>query len=338
MSDLPVKKPTLYLHIGHPKTASTTLQEFLYRNWGALEAAGFALPTASLDIAQGTETPPGNPLWTLEKIKECGSPSALTRWVENACEHSEKLILSSECLIQEEYPSLFREVSEKTNLHLIYYVRRQDKLLLSAWRQWGLKRGLSLEEFLARRLKNKQPDFNRIVQHWADVCDIKQYHVRFLDPRFLKNGDIIRDFCSAIGFDAETVHPVEDQNISVDARLALFMSAYPDLFDGVHDEEIFSLLRHKPEEGDTAKLCWTPAQFEAVRNIFEPLNQQLLRTYNPSSAGTAVIDESSAPIGSLPSAQEQRAYIEERLRVSPNTDHPKLLRLSEILAKQGDLT
>lgn len=332
------QKPRLYLHIGHPKTASSTLQAFLYKNWDTLEAAGFSLPTAEFGMAQGS-TRPDNPLWALQRMRETGDISLLAQWIEASGKIADKLILSSECLIQPEWPELFSDIPNIADIHLIYYVRRQDQLLLSAWRQWGLKRGLSLDEFLKRRQKNQQPNFMSIVENWATQLSISTYHVRFINKGCLEGGSVVSDLCHCIGLGEQTLQTVADQNISIDARLALYLSQHAELFDSVHDEEIFTLLRDKDTPEPEVRLALNEDQFEGIHSTFEPLNQLLLEQYHPAAHGTPIIEKTSAPIGDLTETANtaaQRSYIEERLAAVGNPSSDKLTRLREILAEKSN--
>ncbi|MBL4639433.1 MAG: hypothetical protein JKY57_02775 [Kordiimonadaceae bacterium] len=360
------QKPQLYLHIGHPKTASSTLQAFLYKNARQLRKAGFGLPTSKLACSNET-LPAANPLWTLENIKDTGDVSAIERWIEDSQQlpnPPNKLILSSESMAQKEWPDVFTGISELADIHLIYYVRRQDQLLLSAWRQWGLKRGLSLEDFLARRLHNKQPDYLSILTPWLETVQLASHHVRFIQPPFLNSPGlsgaglgatglsgaglgstglsgtgIIEDFCTHIDFDASDCVPVANENISIDARLLLFVNQHTELFSSVHDEEIFSLLAQSKTAEPDVRLAFTKGQFIQVRDTFEPLNQALLNVCQTSRAGIAVIDEKTARFanegGNTLSLPAQISYVRTLLDGAINPDHEKLVKLKKILSRQA---
>ncbi len=331
-------KSQLFLHIGHPKTASSTLQEFLFRNWQAIETSGFIMPTAEFGLAT-EQTPPGNTLWSLQKMREDQDVSALVNWITNtqAEKPDSKLLLSSECLIQPEWPTLFQAIGEMVDIQVIYYVRRQDQLLLSAWRQWGLKRGLSLDEFLARRLKNKQPDFSEIIEAWSSMVNIQNHHIRFIQEPFLSGNGVLDDFCAFTKLNMSNLERVNNQNVSVDARLALFLSKHSDLFSSVHDEEIFDLLRPTSGDEPDVRLQFNEDEFTHINQVFEPLNQSLLKIYHPECHGKAVITHSSARLGDrsvTASADNQLQYVCERLRACEKQHNPKIEKLRHILRGQ----
>lgn len=296
------------------------------------------MPTADLAIADAAN-PPGNPLWALQKIRENRDISPLLKWIETSQSEApdKKLLLSSECLMQPEWPTLFQGIATRTDIQLVYYVRRQDELLLSAWRQWGLKRGLTLNEFLARRLKSQQPNFLEIVAAWTDKTSIKSPYVRFIQAPFLTGEGVIEDFSALLGLENDDLAPVKNQNISVDARLALFLNRHADLFSSVHDEEIFDLLRAQKGAEPEVRLQFDTSQFDRIRKVFEPLNQALLRALQPEHEGTPVIDRRSARLGNMSETSDhaqQLSFITKRLITATNPGHPKLLQLRQILEQE----
>ena len=328
------QKPTLYLHIGHAKAGSTTLQAFLFRNWQQICRAGFALPTARLGLAEG-DTPPGNPLGALQDIKASGDISPLERWITAATQKYNKHILSSECLFELKWPKLFTKLTDLVDIQLIYYVRRQDEILLSAWRQWGLKKGLSLGDFITERLETGQPDYWSNMAPWINKVGLVGHHVRFTSAPFLKGGSILSDFCDHLELDMAEMAHVENQNVSHDARLLEFMSHRPELFSSVHDDSIFELLRDKSQTRPDYRLRLTEAQFDAVHRTFEARNQGFLGKFHAEAQGTAAIERSSAPVqldSETITEDMQRAYVRERLATIPYCLDPRIIALRTELA------
>ena len=80
-------KKTIYLHIGHPKTASSSLQHFLSKNREALEKEGYIYPLFSRHMANHHFLF----LWN-------SHPSAVYAW-KNGPETLEKLNLLKNILI-----------------------------------------------------------------------------------------------------------------------------------------------------------------------------------------------------------------------------------------------
>lgn len=326
---------SLYLHIGHPKAGSTTLQRFLFTNWRALRKAGVEIPTASLDVANA-DTPPGNPLWTLKQAYDNETLSALEGWIDAVRQHrpeTTKLILSSEVLFDPSKASLFGALSRRVPIHLVYYIRRQDELLLAAWRQWGLKRGLSLSELVERRIENDQPNYEEIIDSWQNELVLASCHVRFIAKHFLNDGDLISDFCLSTGLEHLSLEPVSRQNESLDGRLLHYMSRHPEFFSSPHDNSILELLTDPDPNAPKIRAKLTPDQFRRIKDHFESGNQRLLARFQHTMKGTPVIDEMSAPVfksGEEITIESQNDYISAQLERLEGANDPEIVRLRNI--------
>ncbi len=326
---------SLYLHIGHPKAGSTTLQKFLFTNWLALLEAGVNIPTASLDLATA-DSPPGNPLWALMQAYDSESLSALEGWVDTVRQQkpeASKLVVSSEALFDPSKAHLFSALAQRIPIHLVYYLRRQDELLLAAWRQWGLKRGLSLAELVERRIKNDQPNFESIVNAWQTEVPLASCNIRFVGKPFLKDGDLVSDFCTQLGLDHELLKPVSRQNESLDGRLLHYMSRQPEFFSSPHDNHILELLTDPDPKAKKVRARLSLNQFRDIHDHFEPGNQRLLARFQPDMIGIPVIEEETAPIfeqGDTISIESQNNYISEQLERLKTSNDPQIARLRKI--------
>lgn len=326
---------SLYLHIGHPKAGSTTLQKFLFINWTKLRKAGVKIPTTSLDLATA-DNPPGNPLWALKQAYDSNTLSALERWIDAVKQQkpeASKLIISSEALFDPSKAYLFSALARRIPIHLIYYIRRQDDLLLAAWRQWGLKRGLSLAELVERRITNDQPNFENIIEVWQNELALASCHVRFVGTPFLKDGDLVSDFCTQLDLKHELLKPVSRQNESLDGRLLHYMSRQPEFFSSPHDNRILDLLTDPNPKATKVRAKLSRNQFRDIRDHFEPGNQRLLTRFQPDMVGVPVIEEISAPISENDeevNLQNQNDYISAQLERLKNSNDPQIVRLREI--------
>ncbi len=334
-----MSRPSLYLHIGHPKSGSTTLQNFLYQNWLVLKERGFEIPSPKLLVTHGSRKP-GNPLHTLKTIRETGDIKPILSWIENArttTPHTTKLILSSEFLASPGWATLLAPLAEICSIHLIYYIRRQDQLLLSAWRQWGLKRGLSLDELITRRLRNNQPNFSAIIKEWQEAIPLSSCRVRFLNSTFLEKGNLLEDFCLALGTTRNSLTRSEDKNLSYDGRLLHYVSRHPQLFKNPDDNRILKLLAGAADREPEVRAKLSEEQFEKIQAHFEPQNQILLADIQPNHGGTAVIERSTAPVFTESediSLAAQNNYVWALLEQAGNKDDPLLQMLRATFSSQ----
>ena len=281
------------------------------------------MPSGQLQLASDSISP-GNPIAFLQSMRQSGDLSALGNWVWEAARNHGKLLLSAECFSEWFWHKPFIELSEKVDIHLLYYVRRQDEILLSAWRQWGLKRGMSLDAFINHRVEEKHPDYLSILWPWLNKISVKSFHINFIDKTFLGRKSLLEDAAEWLGVNFADMQAVENQNISIDARLLEFMSKRPQYFSSIHDDRILRLLSSAADTSQPQRLSLTDAQFSIIEKTFEGSNQALLEKFQPAFAGTPVLARESAPIQETPSwkdESEQLVYVKSCLqRLNNNPD------------------
>ncbi|UTW57995.1 hypothetical protein KFE96_14365 [Kordiimonas sp. SCSIO 12603] len=306
--------PHLTLHIGHPKSGSTTLQSFLFQNWKSIAEQGLHMPSASMSVAS-SQTPSGNTLQKLEALNKVKDANPIRDWITEIQRHQEtpRLLISSEIMAGFGFPKLFAQAAELANFQIIYYIRRQDKLLLSAWKQWALKRGLSLDELIDKRINDMQPNFIGTITRWRKAIPNATFHIRFIDPEFLYSNDLINDFCQAADIDQTHLQrPKSHLNMSPDGRILSFLSRHSYLFKSAHDHAPMAFLQNEKQGGDKIGYGLTQEQFDKIYQHYEPQNQELLKLFHPEMAGTPVIKKESAPIWDRAtgfSVEEERSYL-----------------------------
>ncbi len=137
--------PTLYFHIGQPKTGSSAIQAFLNHNRELLaQKAGLLYPNL-----EGTDYTKGNSfnhaayfekIKTQHKEQECLQD--FSRCIKY-CLHSNirKIIISNEGFFWIWWPALIKSIKEtlEVKIKIVLYLRRQDYYIESGWKQWGHK-------------------------------------------------------------------------------------------------------------------------------------------------------------------------------------------------------
>lgn len=208
---------TIYLHIGTPKTATSSIQRFLVDNNEVLKAIGYNYVDLFLEKAQqvmkeefGFKT---FPLYlmngvVLEKLieKEVNINDILSFY----CKHStyDKLIISSETLSAKHLTlkSLINSLKDLDNnlfkVKVILYLRPVSEYASSFWRTNVLDNDneastRSLEEDVLMKASEAKKVGLSILE-FSDVLDKVDLEVSTFEKEVFKNGDIIEDFLQKI--------------------------------------------------------------------------------------------------------------------------------------------
>ncbi|MFW8629140.1 hypothetical protein [Vibrio natriegens] len=199
----------LILHPGHSKCGSTTIQDFLFTNQVTLKERGIFLPDSEFNFPgnkeyqiNSTQTPRnfiGKVIRGELSIATLGKKldKFLSKAQKQGCK---KVVITAENLIntigspqQKAIHSLFSSRFDKVTV--VYYVREQQELFVSAWQQWGHKEGETLEAYIDKLIKTKFGDFNLIANKLSDYYPTAEVKVRSLDKKHLINSNLTIDFC-----------------------------------------------------------------------------------------------------------------------------------------------
>ena len=152
-------KKVLYLHIGMPKTGTSSLQLFLVQNQEALAKQGFAYPM--MPGRYFAVSPNRNAHFLAGKIKDAQGHEDLDQTeqikkqsfelLDRTFWNTDNVILSDEAIwntYKSDDPECLRSIrtfceERDIALKLIVYLRRQDYYLESYWKQQILKRGVN---------------------------------------------------------------------------------------------------------------------------------------------------------------------------------------------------
>lgn len=256
----------------------------------------------------------GWPLWLVEKAKNEPATflrDALVAALDQApVDNVRKLVLSAENLSDPDTAAVLDGVLEEFEPTLVYYMRRQDHFLVSSWRQWSMKRGISLEEHVARRIAERRPAFSKTLALWEARIGKRRIHARFVDSRFLEGGNIISDIGKALNIAVPAGGSLIRENESPDRAILLYLQRHPELFRDVHDD--FAVARMVAcDSGPIERLVLSKHLQRTVKLAYEDDNQYLLQEYARSSdIGLPVILD-DGPLEPLPAAMTDR----DRLRL-----------------------
>lgn len=226
---------TLYLHVGTPKTATSSIQKYLTQNRKVLEAHGYCYPRSQHKYPGINPRRNGHFLFG-KVINENGERSKKKealyykegmQQIRTAFQTYDNVILSDEsiwyCLsyFKKSLLTKLKEEAESAQFEIkvIVYLRRQDAFLLSRWNQ-AVKQNtsfaatLSCEDYFAveQQKEEKLYAYADKLDEIAKVIGKENLIVRRFEPGSWRDGLIIHDFMHEIGLDvSEDFQPLEQE-------------------------------------------------------------------------------------------------------------------------------
>jgi hypothetical protein len=270
----------LIIHAGFAKCGSSSIQAALFHNFARLQEDGFSLFEKELKIAQ-TSADLGVPLWFLERARE--KDESLTQRLSDEIASRDRVgILSAENLARPDMAPLLAGLDQRLDVSLVFYLRPQLEWIPSAWKQWDMKRGMSLSDFVSHCIRIRRPPFKLGIETWRNVLPAAKIHVRFLIPELLIGGNPARDFFELLGLSQDR-YPIgeEPRNPSLDFSILHVLSKNPHLFSGIHDNKLMKgLMRALPAEFQSANIQMLSREEEArIEESFREENRWLLNAY-----------------------------------------------------------
>jgi hypothetical protein len=198
------------LYIGPPKTGTTSIESFLWKNRDALRAQGLYIPLAGRKGLQHVELPYTlgrqrkklNRLVNLEDGDRQFHPDILRSRLDRelaTVTNCHTLLMFGESMFATDpeeipnYKAFFSRYAPR--LECLMYLRRQDQWLASLTLQ-SRKSGTSAELALAPGSPER---YEKRVRGWD--AQIDRCHIRRFDSDFFVNNDLLVDFCDAVGVD-----------------------------------------------------------------------------------------------------------------------------------------
>lgn len=240
----------LVLHPGHSKCGSTTIQKAIIKNRDLLESNGYVIPDPQMrtkgdrDFNPNGETP--RPFFrnVMEKKDLQILKEKLEKIGEKFYGSDVKVLISAENLVNQLGSSfgvkLHQVLYSFFDEHkIIYYIRRQDKFIMSAWQQWGYKRGMLLDAFLQHALKMRNPNYRVISDAFSRLYGKENVFVTPLESRALYKKNLLDDFFKKLDVELGVEHGVDSiDNKSLNPYVCEALSYYSDIFRDIHDESV----------------------------------------------------------------------------------------------------
>lgn len=288
--------PTVYLHIGAPKTATSTLQRVLAKNYQTLRNKGVLYPkdcragdahhALACDLIETHQEYAMPDLW-YGKVPRQASWQLLLEEIEANKAGLEKIILSTELFfgqnnrLQRMLAGIKQQL-EGFDIKVVVYLRRQDQLYSSFYnqdvkgtRQWP---GSAYEFYETHQLL--RIDYLSVLQAWTRAFGRENIILRPFEKEQWTDRSVIADFCAAT--DIPLLRGTfREQNESIGGT-QLYMKRCLNSagFPKEQNAEILSLLREMfPEEPAKGLLYVNRPLYRKYRAYWQRVNEILSQEY-----------------------------------------------------------
>jgi hypothetical protein len=279
-------KSRLIIHAGFAKCGSASIRTALFQNFQKLLQDNVFVFDKNLRIARTAADLIGTPIWCLEQARKHSENLTRRLSAEIAPLLKRKgdhlAILSAENLANPGMADLLTGLERQSAVSVIFYLRPQLQWIPSAWKQWVLKTGVSLSDFVAQCIDSRTPAFKRDIENWKSTLPAANIHVRFLIPELLAGGKPAEDFFNLLGLSRKKyLFEREARNPSLDVSVLHVLSKNPHLFSDIHDNRLMlALTRALPKEFRSTNIEMLSAEQEArIEESFRDENRWLLETY-----------------------------------------------------------
>ena len=276
----------LLIHAGFAKCGSASIRTALFQNFRKLQKDNVFVFDKELRLARTAADLIGTPIWCFEQARKHSENLTRRLSAEIAPLLKRKgqhlAILSAENLANPGMADLLAGLDSQCDVSVVFYLRPQLQWIPSAWKQWGLKMGASLSDFVAQCVDTRTPAFKRDIESWKSTLPAANIHVRFLIPELLAGSNPAHDFFNLLGLSEKGYEfESEARNPSLDVSVLHVLSKNPHLFSDVHDNSLtLPLTRALSKKFRATNIQMLSAEQEArIEECFRDENRWLLNTY-----------------------------------------------------------
>jgi len=276
----------LIIHAGFAKCGNASIRAALLQNFEKLRKQSVFVFDKNLRIARTSEDLVGTAIWSVERARKKSANLMQRLGGEIAAISKRKedhlAILSAENLANPGMAELFSGFDSQFEVSVIFYVRPQFQWIPSAWKQWGLKTGVALGDFVSQCIEDRTPSFRAGIESWKSALPAATLHVRFLIPELLTGGNPAQDFFNLLGL-SKGKYEIENEarNPSLDVSILHVLSKNPHLFSDIHDNSLTRALTCAlPKKFRLTNVQMLSAEQEArIEESFRKENLWLLNTF-----------------------------------------------------------
>jgi hypothetical protein len=276
----------LIIHAGFAKCGNASIRAALFQNFEKLRKQSVFVFDKNLRIARMPEDLIGTAIWSVERARKKSANLMQRLGGEIAAVSKRKedhlAILSAENLANPGMAELFSGFDSQFEVSVIFYVRPQFQWIPSAWKQWGLKTGVALGDFVSQCIEDRTPSFRAGIESWKSALPAATLHVRFLIPELLTGGNPAQDFFNLLGL-SKGDYEIENEarNPSLDVSVLHVLSKNPHLFSDIHDNSLTRALTCAlPKKFRSTNVQMLSAEEETrIEESFREENLWLLNTF-----------------------------------------------------------
>lgn len=282
----------VYIHIGPPKTGTTTIQNSLFINRDTLLENGVYVPRTGSLVDKCHHHNLGYELIKDPRfIKSNGTWRDLSNELRKV--DAKKIILSSENLIRCTDGNIrtIKEYLRDYETYIVFYVRRQDMRIQSQWAQ-GAKMpfrpdiDMPFPEWIYKNnYQINKSDYYEIYQQWKRIFG-ENILIRVLEKGQLQ-GTLFEDFLATVGVDNPQKYKTsEDKNVSPGIKTLSMILEYKRLLGPKIDERklarILHVIKEYGEEKGWNNEKWsflTREIYDKIMSRYEESNKKLAMEY-----------------------------------------------------------
>ena len=308
----------LWIHIGMPKTGTSSLQELFSWNREKLAEHGYLYPdfgspqhfplvrSLAREVGSPAGFPHGGADLPIEGIKETIHSAVLRRKITN-------VVLSSEFFFdypgltpgRPEFPidqaipylrgvaSLLRETFPDYEAYVVVWLRRQDHWLMSMYNN-AVKVANYKRDFDVFYKHQVAPWYGRILDQWGDIFGKEKLKI-FVYEKDNRGLDVVPEFLRLIEFPEHVIldkpnHHVREGNIGLSRELLIIKRelnrSMPEHMPGLRqsiEDLVFSLAKQEAEVGKRNVPIISSEQRRSILQKFSGENQHVLERFLDSS-------------------------------------------------------
>jgi len=190
------------LHIGPPKTGTSSLQEALFQHRGQLLKQGYDYPVFGRD-AKKPKLPGHHGISDLLRRQSVLSQGVLDNLALVGAKQT--VILSSEnfTLLDSPQIAVLIEALQPAEVEVIYYMRKWDQLLPSVWQEivkhgYGRSYLDMLNQHVSTPMASQYLNYQIVLDRWAQVVGTSNIRIFSYDNIRATGQDIVQHFCNQV--------------------------------------------------------------------------------------------------------------------------------------------